>query len=77
MNILYIILKHVVWRFQIYEHVIYHFKARGLEISNIITFAKYSNYEQKQISKSVHKIATFEYFAKIIIFEISIPGALK
>ena len=27
-----------------YEHVIYHFKARGLEISNIITLAKYSNF---------------------------------
>ena len=56
MNILYIILKHVVWRFRIY----------------IITFAKIMSKNRfREISLSVHKIAKFEYFAKVIIFSKS------
>ena len=52
MNILYIILKHVVWRFRIYNYFREVFKFR-------------------KISLSVHKIAKFEYFAKVIIYSKS------
>ena len=52
MNILYIILKHVVWRFRIYNYFREIFKFR-------------------EISLSVHKIAKFEYFAKVIIYSKS------
>ena len=55
MNILYIILKHVVWRFRIYNYF------RENMIKNRF----------REISLSVHKIAKFEYFAKIIIYSKS------
>ena len=57
MNILYIILKHVVWRFRIYNYFREIFKFR----ENIF----------REISLSVHKIAKFEYFAKVIIYSKS------
>ena len=51
-----------------YEHIIYHFEVRGLEI-------RIYNYFRENMSKnrfreflSVHKIAKFEYFPKVIIY---------
>ena len=39
-----------------YEHIIYHFEARGLEISNISRNIQISRkYEQKQISRNFLK----------------------
>ena len=52
MNILYTILKHVVWRFRIYNY----FRENM------------SKNRVREISLSVHKIAKFEYFAKEIIY---------
>ena len=54
MNILYIILKHVVWRFRIYNY----FQFRDF-INTLRNFAK---------SVFAHIFATFEYFAKVIIY---------
>ena len=56
-NILYIILKHVVWRFQIYNDFREIFKFRENMSKNRF----------REISLSVHKIAKFEYFTKVII----------
>ena len=61
MNILYIILKHVVWRFRIYNYFHEIFKFR--ENMSKIRF--------REISLSVHKIAKFKYFAKVIIYSKS------
>ena len=58
MNILYIILKHVVWRFRIYNYFCEVFKFRENMSKNRF----------REISLSVHKIAKFEYFAKVIIY---------
>ena len=55
MNILYITLKHVVWRFRIYNY----FRENM------------SENRFREISLSVHKIAKFEYFAKVIIYSKS------
>ena len=55
MNILYIILKHVVWRFRIYNY----FRENM------------SKNRFREISLSVHKIAKFKYFAKVIIYSKS------
>ena len=55
MNILYIILKQVVWRFRIYNY----FRENM------------SKNRFREISLSVHKIAKFEYFAKVIIYSKS------
>ena len=67
-----------------YEPIIYlynHFKALCLEISNIKLLSRNiqisRKYEQETISRnfekyfSVHKIAKFEYFAKVIIYSKS------
>ena len=60
-NILYIILKHVVWRFRIYNY-----------FRKIFKFGEnMSKNRFREISLSVHKIAKFEYFAKIIIYSKS------
>ena len=61
MNILYIILKHMVWRFRIYNYFREIFKFRE----------NMSNNRFREISLSVHKIAKFEYFAKVIIYSKS------
>ena len=58
MNILYIILKHVVWRFRIYYYFREVFKFRENMSKNRF----------REISLSVHKIAKFKYFAKVIIY---------
>ena len=58
MNILYIILKHVVWRFRIYNCFREIFKF--LDSTNTLrNFAK---------SVFAHIFAKFEYFAKVIIY---------
>ena len=58
MNILYIILKHVVWKFRIF----YYFR-------EIFKFRENMNkHKFREISLSVHKIAKFEYFSKVIIY---------
>ena len=61
MNILYIILKHVIWRFRIYNYFREIFKFRE----------NMSKKRFREISSSVHKIAKFKYFAKIIIYSKS------
>ena len=60
MNILYIILKHVVWRFRIYNYFLEIFKFRENMSKNRF----------REIS-SVHKIAKFQYFAKVVIYSQS------
>ena len=61
MNILSIILKHVVWRFRIYNYF--------REISKFRENMSKNRF--REISLSVHKIAKFEYFAKLIIYSKS------
>ena len=61
MNVLYIILKHVIWRFRIYNYFREIFKFRENMSKNRF----------REISLSVHKIAKFEYFAKVIIYSKS------
>ena len=61
MNILYIILKHVIWRFRIYNYFCEIFKFRENMSKNRF----------REISLSVHKIAKFKYFAKVIIYSKS------
>ena len=61
MNILYIILKHVVWRFRIYNYFREIFKFR--ENMSINRF--------REISLSVRKIAKFDYFGKVVIYSKS------
>ena len=61
MNISYITLKHVVWRFRIYNYFRETFKFRENMSKNRF----------REISLSVHKIAKFEYFAKVIIYSKS------
>ena len=58
MNMLYIILKHVVWRFRIYNYFREIFKFREF-MNTLRNFAK---------SVSAHIFAKFEYFAKVIIY---------
>ena len=60
-NILYIILKHVVWRFRIYNYFREIFKFRENMSKNRF----------REISLNVHKIAKFKYFAKGIIYSKS------
>ena len=60
-HILYIILKHVVWRFRIYNYFREIFKFRENMSKNRF----------REISLSVHKIVKFEYFAKVIIYSKS------
>ena len=67
MNILYIILKHVIWRFRIYNYFREIFKFR----ENI------SKNRFREISLSVHKIAKFIFRESNYIFEISRSRALK
>ena len=61
MNILDIILKHLVWRFRIYNSFGEIFKFRE----------KMSKNSFGENSLSVHKIAKFEYLAKVIIYSKS------
>ena len=61
MNILYIILKHVVWRFRIYNYFREIFKFRE----------NMSKSKFREIYLNVHKIAKFENFAKVIIYSKS------
>ena len=57
MNILYIILKHVVWRFRTYNYFREIVKFRDF-MNTLTNFAK---------SVSAHIFGKFEYFAKVII----------
>ena len=61
MIILYIILKHMVWGFRIYNYFREIFKFRENMSKNRF----------REISLSVRKIAKFEYFAKVIIYSRS------
>ena len=61
MNILYITLKHVIWRFRIYNYFREIFKFHENMSKNRF----------REISLSVHKIAKFKYFAKVIIYSKS------
>ena len=61
MNILYISLKHVVWRFRVYNYFREIFKFRENMSKNRF----------REISLSVNKIAKFDYFAKVIIYSKS------
>ena len=58
MNILYIILKHVIWRFQIYKLFREIFKFREDKSNNVF----------REIRKCFRKTAKFEFFAKQIIY---------
>ena len=58
MNILYIILKHVIWRFQIYNLFREIFKFREDKSNNVF----------REIRKCFRKTAKFEFFAKQIIY---------
>ena len=61
MNVLYIIFKHVVWRFRIYNRFREIFKFRDF-MNALRNFAK---------SVFAHIFAKFEYFAKVIIYSKS------
>ena len=55
MNILYIILKHVIWRFQIYNLFREIFKFREDKSNNVF----------REIRKCFHKTAKFEFFISL------------
>ena len=61
MNVLYIILKHVVWRFRIYNYFREIFKFRDF-MNTLRNFAK---------SVFAHILEKFEYFAKVITYSKS------
>ena len=61
MNVLYIILKHVVWRFRIYNYFREIFKFRNF-MNTLRNFAK---------SVFAHIFAKFEYLAKVIMYSKS------
>ena len=61
MKILYIISKHVVWRFLIHNYFREIFKFRDF-MNTLRNFAK---------SLSAHIFAKFEYFAKVILYSKS------
>ena len=61
MNLSNIILKHVVWRFRIYNYFREIFKFRDF-MNTLRNFAK---------SVFAHIFAKFEYFAKVIIYSTS------
>ena len=58
MNILDIILKHVIWRFQIYDLFREIFKFREDKSNNVF----------REIRKCFRKTAKFEFFSKQIIY---------
>ena len=58
MNISYIILKHVIWRFQIYNLFREIFKLREDKSNNVF----------REILKCFRKTAKLEFFAKQIIY---------
>ena len=60
-NVLYIILKHAVWRFRIHNYFREIFKFRDF-MNTLRNFAK---------SVFAHIFAKFEYFAKVIIYSKS------
>ena len=61
MNVLYIIIKHVVWRFRICNYFREIFKFRDF-MNTLRNFAK---------SVFAHIFAKFEYFAKVILYSKS------
>ena len=67
MNAVYIILKHVIWRFRIYNYFREIFKF-GDFINTLRNFAK---------SVFAHIFAKFEYFAKAIIYSKSPDHVLE
>ena len=66
-NISYIILKHVIWRFQIYNLFREIFKFREDKSNNVF----------REIRKCFRKTAKFEFFAKQIIYLGSPDHPLK
>ena len=60
MNVLYIILKHVVWRFRIYNY-----------FREIFKFRDFMNTKKFREICFAHIFAKFEYFAKVIIYSKS------
>ena len=66
MNVLYIILKHVVWKFRIYSYFRGIFKFRDF-MNTLRNFAK---------SVFAHIFVKFEYFAKVIIYSKSLDHVL-
>ena len=66
MNTLYIILKHAVWRFRLYNYFPEIFKFRDF-MNTLRNFAK---------SVFVHIFAKFEYFAKVILYSKSLDHVL-
>ena len=66
MNVLSIILKHVVWRFRIYNYFREIFKFRDF-MNTLRNFAK---------SVFAHIFAKFEYFAKVNIYSKSLDHVL-
>ena len=73
MNILCIILKHVIWRFQIYNLFREIFKFREDKSNNVFReIFKFredkSNNVFREIRKSFRKTAKFEFFEKQIIY---------
>ena len=64
MNILYIILKHVIWRFQIYNLFREILKFREDKSNNVFREIYFVNF----IRKCFRKTAKFEFVAKQIIY---------
>ena len=60
MNILYIILKHVVWRFRIYNY-----------FREIVKFRDFTNIKKFREICFAHTFTKFEYFEKVIIYSDS------
>ena len=67
MNILYIILKHVIWRFQIYNLFREIFKFREDKSNNVF----------REIRKCLRKTVIFEFLAKQIIYSESPDHVLQ
>ena len=67
MNMLYIILMHVVWRFRIYNYFREIFKFRDF-MNTLRNFAK---------SVFAHILAKFAYFAKVIMYSKSLDHVLQ
>ena len=69
MNILYIILKHVVWRFRIYNYFCEIFKFRDF-VNTLRNFAKFFRTAvleplRSHFAKIAHKISKSKYFSNI------------
>ena len=65
MNILYIILKHVIWRFQIYNLFREIFKFREDKSNNVFREIRKCLRKTAYFAKIAHKIAKPKYFPNI------------